>query len=49
MDKIITLIDKVTSIHDPVTLMLMTLVGALGIVGFALYLVMLALKRGARS
>ena len=49
MDKIITIIDKVTSIHDPVTLMFITLVAALGIVGFALYVVVLALKRGARS
>lgn len=49
MDKILTLIDKITSINDPVTLMFITLVATLGTVGLALYVVVLTLKRGERA
>jgi hypothetical protein len=48
MDKLTTLLHILTSINDPTTLVFLACLAALGVVGFALYVVVLALKHGRR-
>ncbi|MBY0241203.1 MAG: hypothetical protein K2X55_17995 [Burkholderiaceae bacterium] len=48
MDTANKLFDMLTAIKDPATQMFIALVAVLGVVGFALYVVALALKRGGR-
>lgn len=48
MDIANKLLDMLTAIKDPAMQMFIALVAVLGVVGFALYVVALALKRGDR-
>jgi hypothetical protein len=48
MDKLINLFELITAINDPATQMLIAMLMMLGVIGLALYVVVLALKRGAK-
>lgn len=48
MKILVTLLEMLAAIKDPATQMFITLVAVLGIVGLALYVVALAIKRGGR-
>lgn len=48
MDKLTNLLQMLTSINDPITLVFLACLAALGVAGFALYVVVLALKHGRR-
>lgn len=46
MKILVTLFETLASINDPATQMFITLVVVLGVVGLALYVAVLAIKRG---
>jgi flagellar biogenesis protein FliO len=48
MDKLINLFELITAINDPATQMFIAMLMVLGVIGLALYVVVLALKRGAK-
>lgn len=48
MKFLLTVVETLSAIKDPVTLMFITVLAVLGIVGLALYVVVIALKRGGR-
>jgi hypothetical protein len=49
MENLLTLLRMLTSISDPTTLVFLAAIAALGVVGLALYVVVLALKHGSRT
>jgi hypothetical protein len=48
MDILIKILEMLSAINDPATQMFITLLMVLGVIGLALYVVLLALKRGAK-
>lgn len=49
MDAIKMILDMLVAINDPAKQMFIALLMVLGVVGLALYVVLLALKRGSRA
>lgn len=48
MKFLLTVVETLSAIKDPATLMFITMLAVLGVVGMALYVVVVALKRGGK-